>query len=59
MLIDEGNPDKLGDGTINLYKWRKVYELTQQFLDARPTNPCISSSNEQLQILIQKIYSFK
>ncbi|EMS17510.1 Ras guanine nucleotide exchange factor, putative [Entamoeba histolytica HM-3:IMSS] len=57
MLIDEGNPDKLGDGTINLYKWRKVYELIQQVLNAKGQTTKSSCYNEEIQILVQRIYS--
>ncbi|EDR26295.1 guanine nucleotide exchange factor, putative [Entamoeba dispar SAW760] len=57
MLIDEGNPDKLGDGTINLYKWRKVYELIQQVLNAKGQTTKNSCYNEEIQILVQRVYS--
>ncbi|KAL7719144.1 Guanine nucleotide exchange factor [Entamoeba marina] len=59
MLVDEGNSDKLSDGTINLFKWRKVYELIQTVLSAQDPNPTLSYSNEELQILVQQVYGFK
>ncbi|ELP83750.1 guanine nucleotide exchange factor, putative [Entamoeba invadens IP1] len=59
MLVDEGNPDFVGENLINVYKWRKIYELIEQVIGAKYPQPKLECPNEELQILVQTIYSFK
>ena len=59
MMLDEAQPNKVENGNINWYKWKKVYEYLSSVLNARKMNNTLQNMNEEMFIQIQQLYCFK